>query len=230
MKKIITLFVLFLSIEIAYTQDNEFNPPQYDSIGKIIIDSTSGYFYPGLWSRLMQYDTTLSTQEYRLLYYGYTFQEKYQPYGMFADDELLKYYKSEKIKEKDYKKIIKLATNSLAEDPFDLRLLNFLAYIYHLNGDKENSMKTTYRFQGIIAAIMSTGDGKTCETGLHVISTSHEYVILNMFEFQFLSQALTSDLCDYMEVKEDERNISGIYFQIKRLWEVNDEKMRINEK
>jgi len=103
--------------------------------------------------------------------------------------------------------------------------MNFLGYIYHLKGDTEMAKKISYRFNGILGAIFSTGDGNTCETGFHVISVSHEYVILNIFQFQIKQQALTGD-CDYLELLKNDRNIDGIYFNIKKLFEKNLNNLR----
>jgi len=84
--------------------------------------------------------------------------------------------------------------------------------------------KVMQRFHGVIGAIFSTGDGRKCETAFHVISPSHEYVILNILRFKMKSQALTGD-CDYLELVENDRNINGIYFNIKKLFEINKDRM-----
>lgn len=222
---LVFIFLLTLSVNV-YSQELTYQEPDYDLIKMEIQDSSSTYCYSKLLSRLVNFDTTLTNEDYRHLYYGYIFNKDYKPYWRSPDEEkLLKYYGSDKLKERDYDEIINLATHSINEFPFDLRQMNYLAYIYHLKGDEEMAKKISYRFQGIIGAIMSTGDGKTCETGLHVISTSHEYVILNMFQFQFESQALTGD-CDYLALVKDERNVEGIYFNIKKLFEKNMEKFK----
>jgi hypothetical protein len=210
----------------ANSQEFSFKKPDYDLINKEIQDSLSSYYYTKLMSRLAQFDTTLNIEEYRHLYYGYIFQKEYKPYWTSPDEEkLVNFYRSEKIKEKDYDEIIKLATHSINEFPFDLRQLNFLGYIYHLKGNEEMAKKVSYRFQGTFSAIMSSGDGKTCETGYHVISVSHEYVFLNMFQFEMYQQSTTGD-CDYLELLKDDRNIEGIYFNIEKLFAKNLENLK----
>jgi hypothetical protein len=221
MRKIIVFLFVIIAYNKAKSQEFTFIIPDYDNIKKEIQDSSSSFYYQNLSARLESYDTTLTNEEYRYLYYGYIYQEKYQPYWTSPDEEeLLKYYQSEKIKEKDYDKIIQLATNSINEFPFDLRQMNFLSYIYHLKGDENMANKVSIRFNGTLGAIISSGDGKTCETGFHVITVSHEYVFLNMFQFQMKSQTLVED-CDYLELQKDERNIDGIYFNIEKLFEKN---------
>lgn len=223
MKRLTILFFLALSVNFIYSQESDFIIPDYELIKSEIQDSASIFYYPNLLSRLKAFDATLTNKDYRHLYFGYIFQEKYEPYWISPDEEqLLKYYQSRKIKEKEYDKIIELATHSINEFPFDLRQLNFLGYTYHLKGDEETAKKVAARFAGTLDAIMSSGNGKTCETGYHVISVRHEYVILNMFRFNMKSQALTGD-CDYLSVEHDERNIDGIYFNIKQLFSRNAE-------
>lgn len=222
------LIFMILAFSDAVSQDAPFIKPDYDLIKKDIQDESSSFYYPKLISRLKSYDTTLTKDEYRHLYYGYIYDKNYEPYWRSPyEKDLSVYYRSEKIDEKDYDKIIDLATKSIDEFPFDLRQMNFIGYIYHLKGNEDMAKKVTRRFHGIIGAILSTGDGKICETGFHVISTSHEYVILNMFRFQLKSQHLIGNGdCDYMELVKDQRNVDGIYFDIKKLFEKNSEKFK----
>jgi hypothetical protein len=224
MKQLAIFLLIAFSANSAYSQKSGFTTPDYNLIKSEIQDSASIFYYPNLLSRLNTFDTTLTNQDYRHLYYGYLFQEKYEPYWMSPyEEELSKYYQSRKIKEKDYDKIIELATHSINDFPFDLRQLNFLSYTYHLKGDEETAKKIAARFTGTLDAIMSSGNGETCETGYHVISVSHEYVILKMFQFQIKSQALTGD-CDYFRLERDGRNIDRLYFNIKQLFSRNAEK------
>jgi len=231
MKQAIFILILLIGLSSIHAQEITIGAPNYDSIAIIIRDSTSSYYYPRLFSRLLQYDTTLNVEEYKILYYGYTFQPEYEPYWRSPyDDKLAKYYQKPDLNEQDQDSLIFYALQSISTNPFDLRQLNSLAYVYHLKGDEETTYRISHRFQGIIAAIMSTGDGMTCQSAFHVISTGHEYVVLNLFQFQFESQLLTSDFCDLLRVKKDQRGIDGIYFSIKRIWDTNAAKMKTMNK
>lgn len=204
-----------------------FKAPDYDLIKAQICDTSSNYYYPKLMERLVKGDMTLTTDDFRYLYFGYIFQPKYEPYWKSPyQDKLDIYYSKNSLDRSDYDEFIKLATLSINEFPFDLRQMNSLAYVYHLKGDEVKSKIISYKYQGILQAIMSSGDGKNCETGLHVISTSHEYIILTMLEFRVLGQSLTSDFCDCMKVADDQKREVNIYFNIKRIWDTNIEKMK----
>jgi hypothetical protein len=226
MKKILIVILLTTIFSSIKSQERTFQAPDYEKISLEIQDSSSIYYYPKLMSRLAAYDTTLTIVDYRHLYYGYIFQKEYQPYWKSSEEEkLVKFYRSKKISEKDYDKIIELASHSINEFPFDLRQMNFMGYIYHLKGEEEMSLKVNRRFHGIFGAIMSTGDGKSCETSFHVISVSHEYVFLNFFQFTMTSQALTGD-CDYLSFEKDQRNVDGVYFNVKKLMDKNLESFK----
>lgn len=221
MKKTLALITLTTLLVTAKSQEKTFQAPDYEKIKTEIQDTSSIYYYPKLMSRLVGYDTTLTATDYKHLYYGYVFQKEYQPYWRSSDEEkLVKFYRSTNIAKKDYDKIIELTSHSVSEFPFDLRQLNFMGYIYHLKGNEEMAKKVSLRFHGIFGAIMSSGDGKTCETGFHVISVGHEYVFLNLFQFNMTSQSLTGD-CDYLSLKKDSRNIDGVYFNVKKLMDKN---------
>ena len=218
MKKIILLFtILILSVNASFSQENSFKKPDYEMIKKNIEDKSSNYYYPKLLERMISNDSLLDNEDYRHLYLGYVFNPKYSSFFKSSTEEKLrKYYQSEKINEKDYDEIIKLGEQSIKEFPFELRQMNYLAYIYHLKGDEISAKNISNRFHKIILAIMSTGDGQKCETGLHVISVSHEYVILNLFKLQNISQSLVEN-CDYMAFEKGKYKIDGIYFSIEKI-------------
>jgi hypothetical protein len=223
MKKIILILSFsILLLNITYAQEINFEKPDYQLIKKNIEDKSSNYYYPKLLERMTSNDTLLNNNDFIHLYLGYFFNPKYSSFYRSTDEEKLKkYYQSNTIDEKDYDEIIKLAEHALIDFPFDLRQMNFLAYIYHLKGDEISAKNISSRFHNIIEAIMSTGDGKTCETGFHVISVSHEYVLLHLFELQNVSQSLIGN-CDYMAFEKGKYKIDGLYFSIEKILE--DEK------
>lgn len=93
-----------------------------------------------------------------------------------------------------------------------------MAYVYHLKGDEAMAKKVVFRFYSTLNAIKATGDGETCETAYHVLSTSHEYVILNVLKFRSKMQSLTGN-CDYLTFVENDRNVKGLYFDVSKLFE-----------
>lgn len=217
-RKIILLTTLIVGIT-AFAQENTFKIPDYKAIEKEIKDKNSSYYYPKLMERLVSNDTLLNHDEYRHLYFGYVFQPKYSAFWTSPDDKKLReYYDKEKLEPNDCDEIIKLANHSLSDFPFDLRLLNFLGYVYHVKGSKELAQKTSIKFHNIINVILSSGDGKQCETGFHVLVVSHEYVVLNVFEVESKSQSLIGK-CDYLSFEKGKYKVDGIYFNIEKMLE-----------
>ncbi|MFH6999534.1 DUF4919 domain-containing protein [Flavobacterium sp. FlaQc-57] len=211
--------VLFLIGITVFAQETTFKILDYKAIEKEIKDKSSSYYYPKLMERLVSNDTLLNQDEYRHLYFGYVFQPKYSAFWTSPDDKKLReYYGKEKLEPTDCDEIIKLANHSLNDFPFDLRLLNFLGYVYHVKGNEELAQKTSFKFHNIINAILSSGDGKQCETGFHVLVVSHEYVVLNVFELETKSQSLIGK-CDYLSFEKGKYKVDGVYFNIEKMLE-----------
>lgn len=218
-KHFILLFVLSVSA-LGFGQKYGWQAPDYKVIEKNITDKTSDYYYPNLLERFKALDTLMSPVQYEYLYYGYTLQKEYKPYGSFSkQDELMKYLNNE-LKEADYPKIINLLKEALEEYPFDLRAMNTLAYFYDKIGEQELTAKLDANFHNIIGVVLSSGDGKTCDKAFHVISVSHEYVLLSLFGLSSVAQSLV-DTCDRMKLKANEYRLEELYFDVSKLLEKN---------
>jgi len=216
---LLLLAVLLLTASKIKAQEQPFKAPNYELIKKEIQDKASSFYYPKLMERLAVNDTLLNKEDYNHLYFGYVFDPKYNVFYKSPDEEKLsEYYRSEKLDEKDYDKIIKLAEHAITVYPFDLRPMNYLAYIYHLKGDEVNAKKVAIRFNNILGTILSSGNGLKCETGFHVISVSDEYVLLNMLKLKRESQSLVGN-CDYMSLEKGKYKMDGIYFNIEKILE-----------
>ncbi|WP_246074205.1 DUF4919 domain-containing protein [Flavobacterium daemonense] len=219
MIKKIVLFVSLLIGITASAQQNEFKIPDYKQIEKEIQDKKSPFYYPNLMDRLAKNDTLMTHDEFRYLYFGYVFQPKYNAFWRSPDEKKLNdIFGKEKMETKDYDEAIKLINHTLSEFPFDLRQLNLLAYTYHLKGDEESAKTASFKFHSIMNAILSSGDGRKCETGFHVILVEHEYILLNVFELESKSQSLV-DKCDYLSFEKGKYNVDGIYFNIEKMLE-----------
>lgn len=219
MIKKIVLFAFLVVSTMTFAQETGYKIPDYKAIEKEIQDKKSTFYYPQLMERLVKNDTLLTHDDFCHLYFGYVFQPKYNAFWKSSDEKKLEeIYSKEKLENKDYDEIIKLINHTLGEFPFDLRQLNLLAYTYHLKGDDGNAKVASYKFHSIVNAILSSGDGKQCETGFHVILVEHEYVLLNIFDIESKSQSLV-DKCDYLSFEKGKYKIDGIYFNIEKMLE-----------
>ncbi|MEN8118755.1 MAG: DUF4919 domain-containing protein [Bacteroidota bacterium] len=202
--------------------------PDYKKIGSQIEDETSVHFYPKLFGRYLAADRELSVEEFRYLYYGYTFQVVYNPY---VDSEYRKnlavFYSKKEITKSDRDQMIKYANLILKSSPFDLRSLQILDYAYYHNGDHEKSYDAEFKRKMIIKAIRSTGDGIIRNSGIHVIDDLHKFDILNEMGLRYNGQQqIANNSCEYLGVFENDRNLRGIYFNVGRLYEVSSNKLK----
>ncbi|WP_257621638.1 DUF4919 domain-containing protein [Chryseobacterium sp. NKUCC03_KSP] len=212
-------FSLIFISNFSFSQQKEYEAPDYKTIQKNIENKDSEFYYPKLLDKLKANDTLITNDQYRHLYFGYTFLKEYHPYKISENDKkLIPYFQSKDLKKSDYAEIIKISNASLKEFPLNLRVINFLAYIYHLDGNEAMAKKVSHNFYGLFGAIYSSGDGKDCKTGFHVISVSHEYVVMNMLELEIASQGLSGD-CDYLSLPKDKYKLPGVYFNITKLKE-----------
>ncbi len=217
MKKILITFQLVLIIGLCgFTQDKEFTKPDYQTIKQEISDRQSDFYYPALFERFENNDTTLTHKDYRMLYYGYIFQDDYSPNDRSSyRDSLQALYEQDTLVEKDYRKIIRFEKGVLQNDPFSMRDLNTLAYSYSQTGEQEMTKKVDYKLNLIIETILSTGKGLKESNAWHVIEVSHEYDILNVLGFQFKGeQSLRGEKYDYLKIKENRYGIPGFYFNV----------------
>lgn len=209
--------LVLLLFNFSKAQKIEFKAPDYSSIQRNIEDKKSEFYYPKLLKKLKENDTLITREQYRHLYYGYTFQPDYEPYKIDDNfEEMTKFYRGD-VSEKDLPKGIKLFREALEKNPLDLRAMNYLAYMYHLNKDEATAKKLSRNFHGLLEAFLSSGDGLKCETAFHVISVSHEYVLMNMFQMESKSQSYDGK-CDYQEFEKDKYKIAGLYFDVSKLY------------
>ncbi|NHM04282.1 DUF4919 domain-containing protein [Flavobacterium celericrescens] len=215
MKKLLTLVLTILSFT-AYSQELKFEKPNYNKIEKEIEKKSSSYYYEKLKEKFNSSDSTMTLEEKRHLYYGFSFQKEYSSsYHNKANDSLMNILNKEDYSTDDFKKIIEFGNQILSENPFDLRVLNYQLYAYEKMQEKDNYMKKLTQFTIIVDAILSSGDGTSKENAIYVINVSHEYDILNIIGFEFGgSQSLIAGQYDYLKVKENKFKIDGLYFDI----------------
>ncbi len=217
--------LLLISVCLASGQETVDKVPEYKHIKKVIKNKKSGFYYPEIYDRYLHSDTNLTLEEYRMLYYGYLFQDAYSayPHSDYADS-VNQVLDKDTLLPADYRKVIDFENIILRDQPFNLRNLNTLANCHYRLGDTLSTILTDFKLQRIVETIVSTGDGKTEKTAWHVISVGHEYDLLGYFGFHFAgSQSLTSGGCDYLTVEENEYGIEGFYFDVNKILEKESE-------
>ena len=214
-KKIIIAALALLFVHTGFAQGEK---PDFKKIEKAIKDKDSPLFYKTLLKRYNDNDTTLTTEEYRHLYFGFSFQDGYSPYGKpSVNDELRK-----AIDAKQTDKIIDLEKKALKEYPFNLRNLYTLAQTMEEKGNTTEAEQYSRKLLNVGKAIMSTGDGATESTAMYVVSVDHEYDLISLLGFEFGgNQALLyvkDGPTDKMKLKKNNDNTEYMYFNVTRLF------------
>lgn len=227
---LVFIWASFSVIAIAQTQTKKNNiivkKPDFEEIKQSTQDESSKYFFPKLLEKYRKNDTIMDLEDYRHLYYGYSFQEDYDPYreSEYANKIKTLYFKKSRHTNAECDTIMKYAEQSLEDNPFDLRQMSF--YIIALKEKRKNARASIwqYRLNHLVEAILSSGNGSE-EKPWYVISPSHEYNILNFMNFIAKNhQSLENSQVDYLEVEDTGKKnaAKGFYFDVSRVIDVNN--------
>ncbi len=231
-KRIIATTTTFIIAIIAISAQGNYDMelPDFARIKKEISDPESPYYYPLLERKYQSNDTTMTHEEFRYYYLGYSFQEDYNPYRRSEfSHQLDRLYKQEKHSVGELENMVKFAHLTLADDPFDLRQMNILIHALKEQNNYKEAAIWQYRLNHIIQAIMSTGNGEAPETAWHVISPTHEYNIINRMGLKGKDYVFVEPYYDYVEVEENILNAEGFYFNVDRILDVYNQKYLYKE-
>ena len=215
MKHFLTILFCFISFNIN-GQYWDFEQPDYDHIEKNITKKTSPLFYETLMNRFLSADTTMSIKEKRHLYYGYSFQDTYKPYGKskFVDSLNILLEGNSRLDSADYVNIMLYTDSILNEFPFNLSALNSQLYVYDKRQEYESFNAKFSQVMIILDAILSSGNGITKEESFYVLFVSHEYPLLEFIGFTYAGEQSLRGNHDYLKVTDNESEIEGLYFDI----------------
>ncbi|WP_400262950.1 DUF4919 domain-containing protein [Sphingobacterium sp. SG20118] len=206
MKKI--TFLIFLLSLISFLKAQEALKIDYSEIKVKIQDKNSSSYYPKLLQRFNDFDNTLTTEDYALIYYGFSFQDDYlknQP-----DERALNKLQ----KEENFEGQILESKKILAVNPVSLTANDCMAYALFKTGHPETEWKKYQdRFRAIRRVIASSGNGMTCESAYKVIYVSDEYnMIYTYFNVEKVHSQKLSGLCDKFDVDPTEYLPSKVVF------------------
>lgn len=154
--------------------------PDMDAIREATYDKKSPYYYPRLMEEYHRNDTLMKLDKFRHLYFGYMFQEDYNPYRPKAyGAKLSEYSEKEDLTRQECDTVIKYSEMALEDNPFDLRRMVNLISALKAKGKNNLASIWQYKLDYILMAIVSTGTGLDEENAWYVIQPEHEYVLLN---------------------------------------------------
>ena len=215
MKTLIVFLGLLLLVTPSFSQDDDFEKPNYKKIEKAISKKKSELYYPKLMERFLNSDWSMSLEERRHLYYGFIYEPNYSPYGNSDYNDSIKPLLQMKDHDTTHLlEIIRLSDLIMLDKPFDLDAINYKLYALDELGREAAFEKCIHQFRIIVDAIMSSGNGLEDNTAFYVIYISHEYDLLNILDFQFGGQQSLIGTNDYLKVAENEQDVEGLYFDV----------------
>lgn len=216
---VMTLIVAAVPAQAQYRF--EVREVDFDKIERETLDPDSRYYYPKLVRSFNSNDTIMNFEAYRDLYYGYLFQEDYNPFRQteFEDkDEIEKLYYKQDLSREECNMIEAYAIKALDDNIFDIDQITY--YIYALKQKKKYARAAVrqYRLDKLIAAIMSSGRG-TEEEPWVVIFPEHEYTLINFLGYVAVDHEEQSGGIDYIKAvsENDKKKTKDFYFDVSRM-------------
>lgn len=213
-KRGLAIVIAIISMMLASTYAQEIEAPNYAHIHHTISNSKSPNYYPMLMSKYIANDTTLSLEQYRHLYYGFSLQEDFVPYQKNSSQllEIRQQLTQSKGNAELCPKAIEIAKSCLDNNPFDIPAIATIAIAYLQMGDTLSYSLWNTKQEGLLDAIISSGDGGSPESAFHVINIEHEYEVVQRLGLVVEKDSICSEDIEYLKVKENAEDEVGFYF------------------
>lgn len=227
----ITISSVFAIVLLAFAcqasaQKKEIIPVDFNRVKSVTSNPESRYYFPKLLHSYISFNyNKFELEDMRNLYYGYMFQEDYNPYrqSVYADKVEEYIYKKDLTRD-ECDSLEHYANLSLQDNMFDFEQLEYFAYA--LKAKKKHARYEVFRknIHLLLSAIMTSGDG-TKEHPWVVICPMHEYDIVNFLGFKAVDHEEISEGIDYVKVEKKEGSkTEGFYFDVKRMLEIGRQK------
>ncbi len=192
--------------------------PNWDKIEFEVTSTTSPYHYPTLMERYQAGDTTLGFEDYFHLYYGFVFQDQYKPLMSYPESDSLTnlFAKRTTPSPETFKKAMEYASPLVEKNPFSLRDINMLAYIYDNLGDTESAKKEMRKLQMLQKVISSTGYGVEQESPWYIILASNGDDMMALMGLEVTNSMISGTNIEFKQVRTMPRGLDkfkGYYFE-----------------
>ena len=219
MKKLIFLLLLLSSSAFAKT-------PNEDDIFSKTMDSQSPYYYTSLMMRYNMGDKTLTDEDYHYLYYGYAYQDSYKPLATNPHmDRLMAMVEGinpDQPEQRRLEDVIAAGLDALANDPFSPKILNLMAFAYGALGEKELEQSYYNRMNGVIRAILASGDGLTQSSPRHILMFEHALDVLAAEGLPYQKSRVVSRTVEFVPLVTpyvvNGKKRKGFYFDFSRIY------------
>lgn len=227
MKKLITLSLLLI---VALCSTNRLSAqeeavvmiPTEEDIIHNTVATDSPYYYTNLMMKYESGSEALTDMEYYYLYYGYAYQEEYQPFAENrALDEMFNIVSGmnpEQPTVGQLEALIERGAEAMTHDPFNPRVLNLMAFAYGALDDATRENLYYNHLNGILRAIESSGTGLREEEPWHILMFSHAYDILASKGYAYNESRIISRSVEYIPLMRKTDGIRGFYFDYSRIY------------
>ena len=181
-----------------------------------IRDPAHPYYYPKLMTKFKSKVEEMTFPEFFMVYYGYTTDDKYSPYGM-GSSAIVQAAR----KEQSAPDALGMYKSALETDPFHLQAYEAVASLAMNLGHKADFERSLTQYIGLMEGILATGDGKSSKSAYIVISPRHEYHLLDYLGLTSSMQALRHEgghSFDVLTVTDENIEKKEIYFNIDKPW------------
>ena len=219
MKRLLALLMMLPLLAMAKT------PVEEDILARIT-DQNSPYYYTGLMMRYENGDTTLTDEDYHYLYYGHAYQENYKPLESNPDMEqllaMMQGINPDQMERSELEALLMVANAAWRRDPFSPRVLNILTFIHESLGNKQEAEQWARRMNGVLRAIIASGDGLTQRTPRHILMFDHALDAMTAEGLAHGKARVVSRNVEFIPLASsfviDGKKRKGIYFDFSRVY------------
>ncbi len=200
--------------------------PEEEDILKQTMDTASPYYYTSLRLRYDTGDSTLTDEDYHYLYYGYAYQEAYKPLEVnpYVDRVLtLAAAIDPDLPDRGtLEELLLVGKDALGKDPFSPKLLNLMAFAYGALGDKEQEKVYFDRMNGVMRAILASGDGLSQSSPRHILMFDHALDVLAAEGLAYGKSRIVSRTVEFVPLAAPYvvagKKRKGFYFDFSRVY------------
>jgi len=101
--------------------------------------------------------------------------------------------------------------------PIDIQIHDVRAHVFRLIGDRKAASKSGLIYAGLIASLMSEGDGETKDSAIEVTSLREVYAVIDDLGLKRISQSLDGDGIEMLTCENSEGGKVLVYFDTRKL-------------
>lgn len=200
-------------------------PVEQDILDRIT-DQRSPYYYTKLMMRYTNGALDLTDDDYHYLYFGFAYQEAYKPLESNVDKEemlsLMKGLDPDKADRALLEQLLIRANAARMRDPFSPQILNVLTFAHQMLGNDAEAQRWAAHLNGVIRAILSSGDGLTQKSPRHILMFDHALDVMAAEGLAAGKARVISRSVEFVPLLStqviDGKKRKGLYFNFERVY------------